>query len=114
MFEKMMSGKKYPFSTSNTDRSDQGGTHWWSIMNISHFTKKRAVFFCSRGIEGMKHFIVSKDKKIAVKILKRIETIDQEDKKLTLCKLKFSMNVYEKLTENKIKKFQKVFKTFFI
>ena len=52
----------------------------------------------------MKHFIVSDDKKIVGKILKGIETIDQKDKKLTLCKLKFSMNAYEKLAENEIKK----------
>ena len=34
MFEKMMPGKKYPFLISNTDRSNQGRTHWWSITNI--------------------------------------------------------------------------------
>ena len=57
-------------------------------------------------IDGMKQFIVSKDKKkIVGKILKGIETIDQKDKKLTLCKLKFSMNAYEKLTENEHKNF---------
>ena len=52
----------------------------------------------------MKHFIVNDDNKIVGKILKGIETIDQKDKKLTLCKLKFSMNAYEKLTESEIKK----------
>ena len=102
MFEKMMPGKKYPLLVSNTDRSGQGGTHWWSIMNIS--PKSELFVFDSYGIEGMKHFIVSDDKKIVGKILKGIETIDQKDKKLTLCKLKFSMNAYEKLAENEIKK----------
>ena len=52
----------------------------------------------------MKHYIVSDDKKIVGKILKRIETIDWKDKKLTLCKLKFSTNAYEKLTKREIKK----------
>ena len=33
-FERMMPGKKYSFLISDTDRSDQGGTHWWSVMNI--------------------------------------------------------------------------------
>ena len=47
----------------------------------------------------MKHFIVRDDKKIVRKILKGIEAIDQKDKKLTLCKLKFSINAYEKLAE---------------
>ena len=26
--EKMMPGKKYPFIISNTNRSDEGSTHW--------------------------------------------------------------------------------------
>ena len=52
----------------------------------------------------MKHFIVSDVKKMVRKILKGIETIDQKDRKLTLCKLKFSMNAYGRLKENEIKK----------
>ena len=84
------------------DRSDQGGTHWRSIMNIS--PKIELFFFDSYGIEGMKHFVVRDDKKIARKVLKGIETIDQKDKKLTLCKLKISMNAYERLKENETKK----------
>ena len=111
MFEKMMPGKKYPFLVSNTDRSDQGRMHWWSIMNIS--PKKELFFFDLYGIEGMKHFTVSDDKKIVGKILKGIETIDQKDKKLTLCKLKFSMNAYEKLAESEIKKLLESTQEFF-
>ena len=45
MFEKMMPRKKYSFLVSNTDRSDQGGTHWGSIMNIS---PKSELFFLTR------------------------------------------------------------------
>ena len=52
----------------------------------------------------MKYFIVNDDKKIVGKILKGIEIIDHKDKKLTLCKLKFSMNAYERLRENETKK----------
>ena len=69
MFEKMMPGKKYPFLVSNTDRSDQGRMHWWSIMNIS--PKKELFFFDLYEIEGMKHFIVSDDKKNSRKNIKR-------------------------------------------
>ena len=61
----------------------------------------------------MNHFIVSDDKKIVGKILKGIETTDQKGKKLTLCKLKFSMNAYEKLTENEIKKLSESAQDFF-
>ena len=71
-------------------------------MNI--LPKSELFFSDSYGIEGMKHFIVSDDKKIVGKILTGIETIDQKDKKLTLCKLKFPMNAYERLKENEAKK----------
>ena len=35
MFDKMMVGKDNPFFVSNTDRSDQAGMHWESVINIS-------------------------------------------------------------------------------
>ena len=34
IFERMIPGKKYSFLISNMERSDQGMTPWWSIMNI--------------------------------------------------------------------------------
>ena len=33
-FNRMMKGRKYPFLIANTDRSDKGGMHWWSILDI--------------------------------------------------------------------------------
>ena len=36
---------KYPFMRSNTDRSDKGGMHWWSILDLHPKTEKRT--FCS-------------------------------------------------------------------
>ena len=102
MFEKMRRGKKYPFIISNTDRSDKSSPHWWSIFNIS--PKSELLLFDLFGICGMKHFIVSDDKKIVRKVLKGFELVDQKDNKPTLVKLKFSMNSYEKLAENKTKK----------
>ena len=62
MFEKMMSGKKYPLIISNTDRSNGGGTHRWSILKISR--KSELLYFDSFGISGMRHFIVRNNKKI--------------------------------------------------
>ena len=41
--------------------------------------------------------------KIVGKVLKGLELADRKDNKLTLVKLKFSMNGYDKLTEKKIK-----------
>ena len=66
--------------------------------------KSELFFFDSYGIERMKHFIISDDKIIVGKILKGIEMIDQKDKKLTLCKLKFSMSAYKKLKEKRNQK----------
>ena len=51
----------------------------------------------------MKHFIISDDKKIVGKVLKCLKLVDQKDNKLTLFKLKFSMNSYENLAKNKTK-----------
>ena len=103
MLEKMMPRKKYPFLISDSDRSDQGGTHWSNKMKIS---PKSKLFFDSYGIEE-----IVNDDKIVRKILKWMETIDQKDKKLTLCKLRFSINSYERLKENKIKKLSTINKT---
>ena len=97
-----MSGKKYQFIISNTDRSDEGSSHCWSILNIS--PKSELLLFDSFGISGMKHFIVSDGKKVVGKILKGLELADQKDNKLTLVKLKFSINSYENMAESERKK----------
>ena len=52
----------------------------------------------------MKYFIVSDDKKVVRKVLKGFELAHQKDNKLTLVKLKFSMNSYKNLAENETKK----------
>ena len=60
----MISSKKgkYPFVIANTDSSEKGETHWWSILDIE--PKTDIFFFDSFGIDGLKHFIVQDDKKI--------------------------------------------------
>ena len=102
MFEKMIPGKKYLFIISNSNISDEGGTHWWSILNI--LPKSQLLLFDSFGISGMKHFIVSNGKKIVGIVLKSLELADQKDNKLTLVKLKFSMSSYKNLAKNEVKK----------
>ena len=52
----------------------------------------------------MEHFIASDDKKVVGKLLKGLELADQKDNKLTLVKLKFSMNSYKNLAKNETKK----------
>ena len=63
-----MPGLKYPFLLASTDRSDKGGTYWWSIFNISPLSG--LFLFNSFGIEGLKHFIIQGDRKIINKLLK--------------------------------------------
>ena len=96
MFEKMMPGKKYPFIIW----SDESGTHWWSILNIS--PKSEILLIDSFGITGMKRFIAQGNKKIIGKVLKWLELSNRKDNKLTLVKLKYSMNGCDKLTEREI------------
>ena len=54
----MISSKKgkYPFVIANTDSSEKGGTHRWSILDIE--PKADIFFFDSFGIDGLKHSIV--------------------------------------------------------
>lgn len=82
MFEKIMPGKKYPFIISNTDRSHQDGKQWWSILSIS--SRRELLFLNLFVINSMKIFIVSNDKKIIGKVLKRSEIGDENNNKLTL------------------------------
>ena len=100
MFEKMMPGKKYLFIISYTDRSNKSGIHWWSILNIS--LRSDLLLFESFGRSGIKRFIVTDDKTIVVKVPKGLKLTDRKDDKLTLIKLKFSMNGYKNLTQKEI------------
>ena len=62
----------------------------------------------------MKYFIVSNDKRIVGNMLKGLELTDQKDNKLTLVKLKFSMNSYKNWPKIKQKNYRKLHKTYFI
>ena len=63
----MISAKegKYPFVIVNTDDTSNGGTHWWSILDIE--PKTDIFFFYSFGLDRLKHFIVQNDRKIVEK-----------------------------------------------
>ena len=62
----MISSKKgkYPFVIANTDSSEKGETHWWSILDIE--PKTDIFFFDSFGIDGLKNFIIQDDRKSLV------------------------------------------------
>ena len=80
-------------------------------MNIS--PKSELLFFDSFGLSGMKRFIVTDDEKIVGKVLKGLELGDEKDDKLTLIKLKLSMNGYRNLPEKEIFKLSSTAQDFF-
>ena len=91
---------KYPFIIANTDDSQKDGTHWWSILNIE--PKTDFFFFDSYGLDGLKHFILQDGKAIIDKMLVEIDKMNRTDKKITLCKVKFSLSACKELTEDEI------------
>ena len=70
---------KYPFIMANTDSDDKKGVHWWSVLKIE--PRNYLLFFDSSGLDGLKEFIVTDDKKIVEKILVGIEQMDRTDQK---------------------------------
>ena len=92
---KMMKGKKKPFLIGNTDRSDKPGTHWWSILDID--LKRDFLLFDSFGVLHLRNFIVQDDEKIVKKVLKGVDNIAQDKTELSLVKVSFSANGYNKL-----------------
>ena len=47
---------KYPFVIANTESSEKGRAHWWSVLDIE---PKTDIFFIdSFGLDGLKHFII--------------------------------------------------------
>ena len=93
--EMMIEKNRYPFIIMNADHSNKKGTHWWSFLDLH---KKKEIFlFDSFGFEGFKEFVIDNDRNILNKILFGIQKFQKKDKKITLIKLKFSMNEYEKI-----------------
>ena len=52
----MSDNGKYPFVIANTDSSEKGGIHWWSILDIE--PKTDIFFFDFFGLDSLNHFIV--------------------------------------------------------
>ena len=91
---------KYPFVIANTDSSEKGGTHWWSILNIE--PKTDIFFFDSFGTDGLKHFIVQDDRKTIEKILFGTEKMTRTDSKITLCNIRFNLSAYKNLSKREL------------
>ena len=57
----------YSFIIMNTDRSNEKGSHRWSVLEFHN--RKKLLLFDSFSFEGLKEFIISNDKKRIDKIL---------------------------------------------
>ena len=92
---------KYPFAIFNTGKHNKPGTHWWSFMDIH--PPKNLLLFDSLGLEGFKFFIVHNDENIIDELLYNFKKckVSLVNQKLTLCTMKFSINVWEKLPHTK-------------
>ena len=91
---------KYPFVIANTDSSEKGGTHWWSILDIE--PKADIFFFDSFGTDGLKHFIVHDDREIIEKILFGTEIMTRTDNKITFCNIRINLNACKNLSTEEL------------
>ena len=85
---------KYPFMIVNTDCSEKGRKHWWSIHDIQ--PKQDIFLFDSFGLDGSKQFIIQDDRNIIEKILFATEKMTRTDRKITLFSIQFNLNNYKK------------------
>ena len=95
---------KYPLPIFNTDKNNKPGTHWWSFMDIQKKKKKKKLLlFDSLGLGGFKFFIVDNYENIIDELLYNSKKfkISLVNQKLTLCTMKFSINVWGKLPHTK-------------
>ena len=83
---------QYPFMIINTDRSGQGGTHWWSFLEI--VSKDRIFLFDSYGFVGLKEFIIDNDRKTLDKFFYGLEKMNKKDKKINLTYVQFDLENY--------------------
>ena len=91
---------KFPFVITNTDRSDNGRSHWWSILYIE--PKTDIFFFDSFRLDGLKHFIVQDDRQVIDTILFGTEKMSRTDQKITLCNIHFNLNACKNLSAEEI------------
>ena len=101
-YSTMISAKegKYPFFMANTDDSQKGGTHWWSILDIE--PKTDIIFFDSFGLDGLKHFTIEDDREIEEKILFGTNKMTRADNKITFCKIRFNLNACKNLSKGEL------------
>ena len=66
---KTMISEEKTNNPSNTDSSEKGGMHWWSILDIELQTD--LLFFDTFEVDGLKCFIIQDDGKVIEKIRRK-------------------------------------------
>ena len=87
---------KYSFIIANTNSSEKGGIHWWSILDIE--PKTDIFFFDSFGLDGLKHFIIRDGRNVVEKVLFETEKMTKTDKRITYFNKRFNFNTYKNLS----------------
>ena len=60
----------------NTSRKNESGVHWWSVLNID--PKNQLLLLDSKGFEGFKFFIFSKDEALIDKLLYDVDKFNKK------------------------------------
>ena len=102
---------KYHFIIANTDADNKKGTHWWSVLNIE--PRNELFFFDSFGLDGLKNFIITDDKKIIHKILIVIQEMKRTDQKIILCMIKSNLGACKELSKKEIDSLSDTARDFF-
>ena len=102
---------KYPFVIVNTDAEGKPGVHWRSILDI----EPRNDFFFFQFFRSRRTKTVhnSRREKNSKKILLGIEKMDKTDNKITLCRIKFNMGEYKKLSKEETDSLSETARNFF-
>ena len=89
---------KYPFAIFNTNKENEPGVHWWSIIDIH--LKNNLFLFDSFDIEGFKLFIVDNDQDIINELLYNYQKFESKSsQKLKLCTMKFCVETWQKMSQ---------------
>ena len=102
---------KYPFAIFNTDKENQPGVQWWSVLDIN---PKNNYFFYSFGIKGFILFIVDSDQDIVYELLYNFKKCKSKSgQKLELCTMKFCVGTLQKMSHKRKDQLTDTAKNFF-
>ena len=91
---------KYPFVIANTDSSEKGGIHWWSILDIE--PKQEIFCYYSFGLNSLKNFTIQDNRNVIEKILLGTEKTTRTANKITFFNIWFNLNACKNLSTEEL------------